>query len=219
MREKDKLLICVEPYADLPVDSEAFKGDIPDLVGLVPYTPFDFYIKRKLFLHNMGHAVCAYLGNLKGYEYIWQAVGDPEVYEAAHGAMLNSGHALINQFGEEVRENVENNIKDLLFRFGNKALKDTVKRVGGDPVRKLRRNDRFVGAALYCIEQGIDPSLIVNAICAGLKFNFDTDVSAPALQNDLKEKGIDYVISHYMELREDEPLYSMIKNEYIRQNG
>jgi mannitol-1-phosphate 5-dehydrogenase len=214
MRAKDMLLICVEPYSDLPVDSTAFKGEIPDLKGLVPYTPFDFYIKRKLFLHNMGHAVVAYLGNLKGYEYIWQAVGDKEVYEAAHGAMLNSGEALIRQFGEGVRDNVEHNIKDLLFRFGNKALGDTIKRVGGDPVRKMRRNDRFVGAALYCIEQGIDPTLIVKAICAGLKFDFDTDVSAPKLQKDLKEKGIDYVLKNYMELKEDEPLYSMIKKEY-----
>ena len=81
MRAKDKLLICVEPYCELPVDRDAFKGEIPDLVGLVPYSPFEFYIKRKLFLHNGGHAVCAYLGNLKGYEYIWQAIADPEIYD------------------------------------------------------------------------------------------------------------------------------------------
>ena len=218
-RAEDMLIILVEPYCELPVDSEAFKGEIPDLKGLVPYTPFDFYIKRKLFLHNMGHAVCAYLGNLKGYEYIWQAVGDSKIYEEAHGAMLNSGHALIKQFGEGVRENVENNIKDLLFRFANRELGDTVKRVGADPKRKLRRNDRFVGAALYCIEQGVDPSLIVNAICAGLKYDFEGDVSSGDLQKDLKENGIDYILSNYMELKEDEPLYGMIKEEYTRQNG
>ena len=214
MRAQDMLLICVEPYASLPVDSEAFKGEIPDLKGLVPYTPFDFYIKRKLFLHNMGHAVCAYLGNLKGYEYIWQAVGDKEVYEAASGAMKNSGEALIRQFGEGVRENVEHNIKDLLYRFANKALKDTVRRVGGDPRRKLRRNDRFIGAALYCEEMGVDCSLIVNAICAGLKFDFEGDVSSADLQKDLKENGIDYILKNYMELAEDENLYKMIKKEY-----
>ena len=79
MRAVDKLLICVEPYAELPVDRDAFKGEIPDLVGLIPYTPFEFYIKRKLFLHNGGHALCAYLGYQKGYEYIWQAIADPEI--------------------------------------------------------------------------------------------------------------------------------------------
>ena len=48
IRDRDSLLICVEPYCELPVDKAAFKGEIPDLVGLVPYTPFGFYIKRKL---------------------------------------------------------------------------------------------------------------------------------------------------------------------------
>ncbi len=210
-KAKDSLLICVEPYCELPVDKAAFKGEIPDLVGLVPYTPFGFYIKRKLFLHNMGHAMVAYFAYQQGIEYIWQAVEHKEVYDLARKAMRGSGEALIREYGEEMRENVENNIDDLLFRFGNKALKDTVARVGGDLVRKLRRNDRLVGAALYCIEQGVDPEPIVEGIRAALKFDREGDVSAPELQKALKEQGIDYVLEHYMGLEPDEPLYAMIK--------
>ena len=210
-KAKDSLLICVEPYCQLPVDKAAFKGEIPDLVGLVPYTPFGFYIKRKLFLHNMGHAMVAYFAYQQGIEYIWQAVEHKEVYDLARKAMKGSGEALIRQYGEEMRANVEENIDDLLFRFGNKALKDTVARVGGDLVRKLRRNDRLVGAALYCIEQGVDPEPIVEGIRAALKFDREGDVSAPELQKALKEQGIDYVLEHYMGLEPDEPLYAMIK--------
>ena len=124
-KAKDSLLICVEPYCQLPVDKAAFKGEIPDLVGLVPYTPFGFYIKRKLFLHNMGHAMVAYFAYQQGIEYIWQAVEHKEVYDLARKAMKGSGEALIREYGEEMRANVEENIDDLLFRFGNKALKDT----------------------------------------------------------------------------------------------
>ena len=210
-KAKDSLLICVEPYCELPVDKAAFKGEIPDLVGLVPYTPFGFYIKRKLFLHNMGHAMVAYFAYQQGIEYIWQAVEHKEVYDLARKAMKGSGEALIREYGEEMRANVEENIDDLLFRFGNKALKDTVARVGGDLVRKLRRNDRLVGAALYCIEQGVDPEPIVEGIRAALKFDRAEDVSAPELQKALKEQGIDYVLEHYMGLEPDEPLYAMIK--------
>ena len=210
-KAKDSLLICVEPYCQLPVDKAAFKGEIPDLVGLVPYTPFGFYIKRKLFLHNMGHAMVAYFAYQQGIEYIWQAVEHKEVYDLARKAMKGSGEALIRQYGEEMRANVEENIDDLLFRFGNKALKDTVARVGGDLVRKLRRNDRLVGAALYCIEQGVDPEPIVEGIRAALKFDRAEDVSAPELQKALKEQGIDYVLEYYMGLKPDEPLYAMIK--------
>ena len=214
MREQDPLLICVEPYCELPVDKDAFKGEIPELVGLIPYSPFEFYIKRKLFLHNGGHATCAWLGYQKGYEYIWQAIADPEIYETAKAAMNCSAQALIKKFGEGIRENVESNVVDLLFRFQNKALKDTVLRVGADPVRKLRRNDRIVGAALFAMEQGIDPSPIVRGIVAGLKFTMPGDPTAPEIQAALQEKGIDYVIEHYMDLSKDEPLFGMIKAAY-----
>ncbi len=214
MRAQDPLLICVEPYCELPVDKDAFKGEIPDLAGLIPYSPFEFYIKRKLFLHNGGHAVCAYLGNLKGYNYIWEAIGDPEIYEAAKAAMNVSAQALIRKFGEGVRENVENNVVDLLFRFQNRALKDTVSRVGADPVRKLRRNDRIVGAALFAMEQGIDPAPVIKGIVAGLKFDREGDPTAPEIQKALKEQGIEYVIEKYMGLAKEEPLFGMIKAAY-----
>ena len=213
MRARDKLLICVEPYAELPVDKDAFRGEIPDLAGLIPYSPFEFYIKRKLFLHNGGHALCAYLGYQKGYEYIWQAIADPEIYEAAKASMMTSAAALVAKFGEDVRENVESNVTDLLFRFQNRALKDTVARVGADPVRKLRRNDRIVGAALFAIEQGVDPMPIVRGIAAALKFDRSEDATAPEIQRALKEQGIDHVLSHYMGLKPDEPLYGMIKDQ------
>ena len=214
MRAKDKLLICVEPYSDLPVDKDAFRGEIPDLVGLIPYSPFEFYIERKLFLHNGGHALCAYLGYEKGYEYIWQAIADPEIHDAAKASMMTSARALIAKFGEGIRENVENNVTDLLFRFQNRALKDTVARVGADPVRKLRRNDRIVGAALLAIEEGVDPMPIVKGIVAALHFDRPEDATAPQLQSDLKARGIGYVMEHYMELKPEEPLYRMILEEY-----
>ena len=125
-----------------------------------------------------------------------------------------SAQALIRKFGEGIRENVENNVVDLLFRFQNRALKDTVARVGADPVRKLRRNDRIVGAALFAMEQGVDPSPIIRGIVAGLKFDMPGDATAPEVQAALKEQGIDYVIEKYMGLSSDEKLFGMIKAAY-----
>ena len=214
MRARDRLLICVEPYCELPVDRDAFKGPIPGLVGLVPYSPFEFYIKRKLFLHNGGHATCAYLGYEKGYEYIWQAIADPEICEAARASMLASAEALVRKFGEGVRENVESNVLDLLKRFQNRALGDTVARVGADPVRKLRRNDRIVGAALFAMEQGVDPAPIVKGIVAALRFDRAEDATAPEIQAALASGGVGAVMERYMGLAPDEPLYAMIEEQY-----
>ena len=211
MRAEHPLLICAEPYAELPVDREGFKGEIPDLVGLIPYKPFEFYIKRKLFIHNGGHAICAYLGHIKGYEYIYQAIADPEIKAAVEAAMRASGKALIAKFGEEIRPNVEGNIDDLLHRFGNVALKDTVARVGGDLARKLRRDDRIIGAALFCMEQGVDPAPILAGVKAALQFDQADDPTAPQVLSDLREKGLDYVMEHEMGLEAHEPLAEMIR--------
>ena len=70
MKDGDPMRVSVEGYGFLPVDKAAFKGDIPSITNMVPFEPFDFYIKRKLYIHNMGHATCAYLGDLLGLEYI-----------------------------------------------------------------------------------------------------------------------------------------------------
>ena len=77
-------------------------------------------------------------------------------FDTAHTTLAGMDPvALIRQYGEEMRANVEENIDDLLFRFGNKALKDTVARVGGDLVRKLRRNVETIEAELADIERQI----------------------------------------------------------------
>lgn len=94
MRLDDLLRVYVEAYAFLPVDRAAFCGEIPTIQGLVPYTPFGYYIQRKLFLHNMGHAVCAYLGLCFGYTYIAEAAEDPDMLLLVKNAMLESMLAL-----------------------------------------------------------------------------------------------------------------------------
>ena len=105
-------------------------------------------------------------------------------------------------------------IEDLLVRYPNRALNDTVARVGADPMRKLRRNDRIVGAALFALEQGVDPAPIVKGIVAALHFDQPGDPTAPVLQKALKEHGIDYVMENYMGLAPGEPLWEMIRKAY-----
>ncbi len=212
-RAADPLMIAVEPYALLPVDRDAFKGGIPELKGLVPYSPFGFYIKRKLFIHNMGHAMCAYFAWQKGYEYIWQAVEDPEIRKMAEASMNDTANALHEQYGVPLEE-ITDHVQDLLTRFENKALKDTVVRVGGDPVRKLRKDDRLVGAALYCLEYGRKPAGIVKGIVAALHFDNPDDKFAVQIQADLKENGLNAVIEKYMGIGKDSELAGMIRTEY-----
>ncbi len=134
------------------------------------YAPFALYIERKLFIHNMGHSLTAYLGNLKGYEYIWQAIEDPEIEVLALRAMTESALALSIRYNVPFKDLYEH-VEDLLFRFTNKKLGDTVFRVGRDLKRKLSPGDRLVGAIRSCNEAGVKPIALYAAYAAALKFN------------------------------------------------
>ena len=171
MQDGEPLRVCVEKYGFLPVDKSAFIGEIPEIKGMVPFSPFDYYIKRKLFLHNMGHAVCAYLGGICGYEYISDAINDPEIYISVQNAMLDSARALSKEYGVDLNE-ILPHVNDLLFRFANPALRDTCVRVGADPVRKLGAKDRLIGASLLQQKHGILP--VYTAIgAAGALMSYD----------------------------------------------
>ena len=167
MKDGEPLRVCVERYGYLPVDKAAFKGAIPEIRNMVPFSPFDFYIKRKLYIHNMGHATCAYLGDLIGLQYIYESIAVADVRIIVHNAMLESAMTLARKYNMDLC-NIQLHIADLLYRFTNAALKDTCQRVGGDPARKLSSEDRLIGSAKLAIEQGICPAYIAVGAAAGL---------------------------------------------------
>ena len=167
MKDGNPLRVCVESYGYLPVDKDAFKGEIPQIKNMVPFSPFDFYLKRKLYIHNMGHATCAYLGDLLGLEYIYEAIDVDEVYIIVKNAMQESAQALAKKYGVELAD-ILKHITDLLYRFTNAALRDTCKRVGGDPNRKLSPQDRLIGSSSLALQTGVVPAYIAIGAAAGL---------------------------------------------------
>ena len=167
MKDGEPMRVCVERYGFLPTDKAAFKGGVPEIRNMVPFEPFDFYLKRKLYIHNMGHATCAYLGDLLGLEYIYQSIDVADVRILVQNAMLESALALSGKYGVSLND-ITMHITDLLHRFTNAALKDTCARVGGDPGRKLSPDDRLIGSSLLALEQGVTPAYITVGAAAGL---------------------------------------------------
>ena len=167
MKDGEPMRVCVERYGFLPTDKAAFKGEIPAIKNMVPFAPFDFYIKRKLYIHNMGHATCAYLGDLLKLEYIYQSIDVADVRILVQNAMIESAVALSKKYGVPM-EDIVMHITDLLNRFTNAALMDTCARVGGDPGRKLSPDDRLIGSSTLALPQGITPAYIAVGAAAGL---------------------------------------------------
>jgi mannitol-1-phosphate 5-dehydrogenase len=218
MQENNPLRVCVEEYCELPVDKAAFKGDMPDLKNMVPFAPFDFYIRRKLFMHNMSHALTAYLGYMNDSKYIWEACGQPLIKLLALRALQESAAALSAEYDVPLGKLIGFS-EDLLYRFGNKLLGDTVERVGKDPVRKLSENDRLVGAANLCIKKGISPVYISLGLAAGFLYNNGNDAGALEVQEYIKLNGIEEAMSKFGNLSPDSPaailarmFYEMLKS-------
>ena len=207
MKDGEPLRVCVEKYGFLPVDKAAFKGAVPDIPGMVPFEPFDFFIKRKLFIHNMGHATTAYMGGLKGADYIYEAIDDPEIRTITQNAMLESAQALSRRYKVDLA-GIQLHITDLLGRFTNAALKDTCARVGGDPARKLSPADRLIGSATLALEEGITPAYIAVGAAAGVK-RFLDEAERPQTP---EEAG--RVLTEVSALDKDAPLAKLILGYY-----
>lgn len=208
MKDGNPMRVCVESYGYLPVDKAAFKGEIPSIKNMVPFEPFDFYLKRKLYVHNMGHATCAYLGDLLGLEYIYQSIDKDEVYLIVRGAMEESARALSKKYGVEL-EGILLHITDLLNRFTNMALKDTCGRVGGDPARKLSPQDRLIGSSSLALDMGITPAYIAIGAAAGLhRYLLETDGVEQTMADAKK------VLESHCGLDDNSPLETLILNMY-----
>ncbi|MBR5661925.1 MAG: hypothetical protein IKW99_10295 [Bacteroidales bacterium] len=207
MKDGNPLRVCVERYGFLPVDKAAFKGGIPPVKDMVPYEPFDFFVKRKLFIHNMGHATTAYLGYLKGYRFIYEAIDDSEIRIITQNAMLESARALSKHYGTDLGS-IQLHITDLLGRFSNSVLRDTCERVGADPARKLGPADRLIGSSIMAMEEGVTPAFIALGAAAGLKRLLDEKGTCQALGEASK------ALAEISGLPEDNPLSKMVLGYY-----
>ncbi len=209
---QNPLTIVVENYNKIYTDKSGAVGELPAIAALIPYEPFSYYIQRKLFMHNMSHCVCAYHGFKKGYKYIWEAIADKEIRKIVADALNESGKALAKAYNTDIDELSEHG-EDLMERYGNELLGDTIARVGADPKRKLSPVDRLTGAALFCLENGVEPKSIVSAIVLGFEF-----APADALPNDtcaevtayVKENGFEEAVVKYCGIEKGSKLYDMI---------
>ncbi len=169
----DPLWVFAEEYNTLILDRAAFRAPVPEVAGLHPVANIAAYVDRKLFVHNLGHAATAYLGFAfnPGFTYIWQPLEVRELFARIELAMRQAALALNREYPDDLSMgDLESHIADLLKRFRNRALGDTIHRVGRDVYRKLDREDRLVGAMLLAARHDLPFDAIASALRAALSF-------------------------------------------------
>jgi mannitol-1-phosphate 5-dehydrogenase len=171
--EEDPLQVFAEPYNSLIVARRGFRNPVPDIPFLAPKENIKAWVDRKLFIHNLGHATVAYLGFRKnpGWTYIYEALGDEEIFRATRMTMLQSADILMALYPDEFTgPQLEEHIDDLLHRFGNRALGDTIFRVGCHLYRKLGPDDRLAGPIHAALQLGKPCDKIRESLLAAIHF-------------------------------------------------
>jgi mannitol-1-phosphate 5-dehydrogenase len=224
VKNRDPLLVWAEAYNTLYVAKNGFIGDLPQVDGVVARLNFEAYVDQKLFIHNLGHAITAYLGFLIEPENIciWSAIANDVVRGIVEAAMWESAHALISEYPTEFDEqNQHIYIDDLINRFGNAHLGDTIFRVGRDITRKLGFDERLIGAALLDMKNKITPRYTALGIAAAFMFRA-VDEKGQMFENDkkfvedLKNNGLDYTLKTIcgLDAIEHKELIILIKHAY-----
>jgi mannitol-1-phosphate 5-dehydrogenase len=208
----DPLIVVAEAGGRLIVDRYRFVGKLPAIEGVQFTENLDAYVEQKIFTLNTAHALIAYLGYLKGYEFIQPALADPEIRQTVLGALAECSAVLVkrHQLEPATQQQYANSV---LQRFENSTLPDPIARVAREPKRKLAPNDRLVKPAMLALEMGLTPNYLAEGIAAALLYNHPDEAETQALQQALREQGIDKVLLNICQLAPDHALTHLIKDK------
>jgi mannitol-1-phosphate 5-dehydrogenase len=189
LHQRQPLLVWTNGYPELPVDRHAFMGDIPSVPGLRLVEDMRAEETRKLYTYNTFQAALAYLGARRGYRLAVESMADPEVRAQAEAALDEASRALQAEYGFSADE-MARWVSAVVTQTNNPILADSLERLGADPRRKLRREDRLIGPALLAHQHGIRPQYLVRAVAAGLQFGNPADTGAGYMQERIATLGL-----------------------------
>ncbi|WP_342565016.1 mannitol-1-phosphate 5-dehydrogenase [Paenibacillus sp. FSL R7-0345] len=212
-QHEDILKVVVEPFYEWVVDASQMIPGYTPVEGVHYVENLEPYIERKLFTVNTGHCSAAYLGFLRGYETIQQAMADESLTALVREVLEETGAVLEQKHGFDTAEHSKY-IDKILERFRNPALTDEVSRVGRSPIRKLSPNDRLVSPALQAYDRGLSYKALTRSMAGALLFQAADDPEAVELQAAIAELGVEAALTKYTGLAADHAVHQSVMAEY-----
>lgn len=202
----------------------AVNAELTDYIDIKQLPKFFVYekdtqrhFKTKIWQGNTMHCTLAFMGKYHGYTYLYEAARNKHIRACAEKAYREGNAGLVELYGEEVRI-TESKLQGFLEEYADDAVKDWIIRVGGDPIRKLSKNDRFIGPALLCVQHGIVPYFICQAAAYGFLFKEERLGEDRDITRRVDQIGIEAAIQQICGLdlhRPDEKLvYDLIFKAY-----
>jgi mannitol-1-phosphate 5-dehydrogenase len=163
--------------------------------------PFE---EAKLFGHNAVHSMLGFLAYLKGYQYMSDIRDDPSLYHYGKIAFSDECGALLLKKHNDLNDPLFTGAgfdfygTDLLKRMTNPYLRDEVKRICRDPLRKIGYSDRFLGTIREAFKQNIVAKTIAQAVIGGLCYiineNINIGIDYPTSLSELDERNIKTIL-------------------------
>ncbi len=203
--------VTVEPYFEWAIESGPFGDSLPRIPGAHFVGDLAPFIERKLFTVNTGHAATAYFGARVGVERISDALADPDIAARVSAALEETSAVLVAEHGLDPDDLAAYRAK-ILDRFRNPALIDTVQRVGRQPLRKISRNERFIGPAAMAAERGLSADALVAAVAAALEFDDADDEQSVELQRLLRSEDARALTELTTGLDPEHPLFAAVRD-------
>ena len=180
--------VATEEFYEWNVDKGQFVGTLMPVPGMNLTDNLEACVEKKLFTLNTGHCTTAFLGMIKGYTYIHEAICDPQIQEIVRSVMHQSGATLISKFGFDPEYHAKY-VEIIISRFSNPHLNDLVTRVGHDPIRKLGGSLYFSYPMKMAMEFGLPYDKIALAAAAALHCNNPQDPQSVELRKTVTELG------------------------------
>lgn len=212
IKSENPIDVVVEKFYEWNVERASIKGELK-MEGMNLADNLIAYIERKLFTLNTGHAITAYLGNLKGLKTIADSIADEEIYTIVKAAMQESGEGLVAKYGFDHDAHFAY-IDKIIGRFRNPHLQDDVTRVGREPLRKLSANDRLIKPTMTAIEHGFSTPNLVLGIGAALHYNNPEDPQSVQLQQAIAEVGVAKAFEQFSGVSADSELAAQVLAAY-----
>ncbi|MDL2220540.1 hypothetical protein LJC55_02620 [Eubacteriales bacterium OttesenSCG-928-N14] len=209
----DPLALNANVFEEVIPVGKTFVGPLPDTKALRFVDHAEGLIVQKIWCGNMASSMLGALGFvLKQAIYMDEAAQDSYIRFIVDGAREEACRAVQAEyeFTEEEMQPVKNANWAALMQPG---ARDTVKRQANDPIRKLAKNERFTGPGLLCIKHGGIPVFLARGAAAIFLYDNKEDEKAVALQQYIKEYGIDNAIEEHCQLdmkQTDEVLWKQL---------
>ncbi|MCL2813066.1 MAG: hypothetical protein FWD23_00545 [Oscillospiraceae bacterium] len=191
-------IIC-EDYNEWYADANAWIGDPAAAPFIEVSNNLGALLERKLWIHNGGHATLGYAARRKGYKYIHEALRDGQIAKFTGDVMREIGSCIIHKynFGEEEIREYE---AQLGRRGAIEEMKDEVRRIIRDPLRKLGLGDRLMGPLLYAYENGLGHENLVQSVANVLDYFDSGDAESAEMKSAIEAGGVPAFLENRLKL-------------------